>query len=106
MKWVDAANLAEEVPCCSGMKLVLGQRLLAGQEPELALMNLDHEGVFLATDRAIAHGEFGKVCLNLEPNRAAVAAALVFLKGTLCHGVGAMPDLAVGCLAYLSCAGS
>lgn len=85
MKRIDAADLAEEMPSCLGMELVLGQGLLAGQEPELALVNFNHEGVLPATDRTIAHGEFWKVRLDLEPNGTAVAAALVFLKRTTCH---------------------
>jgi hypothetical protein len=50
MKWVDAANLAEVVPGCMGVKLVLGQSFLPCQQTKLAFVHLDHERVLLFAD--------------------------------------------------------
>jgi len=85
MKRVDAADLAEEVPRCLGMELVLRERLLASQKLEFALVHFDHECVLLAADRTVAHGEFRKVCLDLEADRTAMTTAFVLMKRTTTH---------------------
>jgi len=86
MKRVDAADLAEEVPGCLGVELVLGERIFAGPELELALVHLDHECVPFAADRTVAHGEFREVSFDLEVDRAAMTSAFVLLKRTTTHG--------------------
>jgi hypothetical protein len=87
MKRIDATDLAEKVASCVGMELVLGKGLLAGQELELALMNLNHECVLSATDRTVAHGEFREVRFDLKTYRAAVTTAFVFLNQASAHEV-------------------
>jgi len=85
MKRIDAADFAEEMASCLGMELVLGKGLLTGQELEVALVYLDHECILPATDRTVAHGEFGEVRFDLETYRAAVATAFVFLNRASAH---------------------
>jgi len=85
MERIDSADPAEEVSCCPGVKLVLGERVVSGQELELALMHLDHECILLLANRTVAHGQFVEVRLDFESDRAAVACALVGLKWTRLH---------------------
>ena len=85
MKRVDAANLAEEVTGGFGMELVLGERFFASQQFETTLVHLDHQGVLATANRAVASREFREIGLDLEPDRAAVAAAFVFLKRATTH---------------------
>jgi hypothetical protein len=87
MKRIDTADLAEEVASCLGMELVLGKGFFPGQELELALVYFDHERIPPATDRTVAHGEFGEVRFDLETYRAAVTTALVVLNQASAHGV-------------------
>jgi hypothetical protein len=50
VKRVNAADLAKEVPRSSCVELILRQRVAAGDELKLALVNLDHERVLLLAD--------------------------------------------------------
>ena len=85
MKRVDTADLTEEVTGGLGVELVLGERLFAGQQFELALMNLDHQRILTTADRAVAHGEFRKVGFDLKSDSATVATACVFLGRATTH---------------------
>lgn len=85
MKRVDAADLTEEVTGGLGVELILGERLFAGQQFELALMNLDHQGILTTADRAVAHCEFRKVRFDLKSDSATVATACVFLRRATFH---------------------
>ena len=79
---VDAAHLAEEVPGRARVELVLGQELLALEQPEPAFVDLDHQGVLLPADGAVAPGQLGEVRLDLEADGAAMAAAGITLERT------------------------
>ena len=93
---IDAAHLAEEVPSGLGVELILGQGRLAGEQFELALVNLDHECVLAPTDRAIAHGEFGEVGFDLETDRAAVATADIRFQWSSTHSIASGNSHLVG----------
>lgn len=82
---IDAADLAEVVPRGLGVELVLGEGLFAGQEAKLTLVHFDHERVLAQADGTVAHGQFGKVCLDLEAHGTAVTRALVLLHWTRTH---------------------
>jgi hypothetical protein len=85
VKRIDAADFAEVVASRLGMKLILGQEFRARQEPEFAFVNLDHQRVLSAANRAIAHGEFREISFDLELDRPAVAAAGVLLHWSRVH---------------------
>lgn len=93
MERIDAADLAEIVLGCLGMELVLRQRFLPGQETKARLMDLDHECILHAADRTVTHREFGKVGVDLETHRSAVATSGVCLKRTCSHGGGLLCSL-------------
>ena len=80
MKRINAADLTEEVTGGLGVELVLGERLFARQQLELALMHLDHQGILATADRAVAHCEFREIGFDLKSDSATVATAFVFLK--------------------------
>jgi hypothetical protein len=90
MERVDAAPLAEEVTRRHGVESVLGEPALAGYQPELTLMDLHHQRVPAATDRAVTGSQLRKIGFDLELDRAAMAAAAVFANWPTCHGTGAM----------------
>lgn len=50
MKGIDAAHLAEKVPRSFGVKLVLREQFLACKQSEFALVDFDHQRVFLPAD--------------------------------------------------------
>ena len=89
MKGINAANLAKKVPCSLGMELVLCEQFLASKQGEFALMDFDHQRIFLFADGAVTHGEFREIGFNLEAHTAAVAHALVGFDGTNVHLVNA-----------------
>lgn len=80
MERIDSANLAEEVSRRLGVKLVFGQRVVAGQKLELALVDLDHQCILLLANRAVAHREFREIGLDLKADCTAVACAKVGLE--------------------------
>ena len=51
---INAAYLTKEVPCSISVELVLGKGFFSSCQLEAAFMNLDHQGVFLSTYRAVA----------------------------------------------------
>ena len=85
MKWVNAADLTEEVTGGLGVELVLSKRLFARQQLESTLMYLDHQCILAKADRAIAHCEFREIGFDLKSDRTTVATAFVFLKRATSH---------------------
>jgi hypothetical protein len=62
------------------MKLIFGERILAGEKRKLAFVNLDHQRVPAPADRAVAHRELWKVGLDFEAHSSAVARSKVGLQ--------------------------
>jgi hypothetical protein len=79
MESIDSASLAEIVPCRSGMKLILGQRSLAGNEAKRRLVDFHHQRVLASADRAVASREFREVGFDFEADRPTVARTRVRL---------------------------
>ncbi len=50
VKGINTTYLAEKVPCSLGVELVLREKFLARKQGELALMDFDHQRVFLFAD--------------------------------------------------------
>src|SRR5215813_14899483 len=86
MEMVDVAGLAEVMPCGHRVEPVLDQRILAGEELEVRLVNFDHQRVLAATDRAIAGGQLRKIGLDLELHRATMTAATIGSCCAIRHG--------------------
>ncbi len=81
VKRLDATNFAKQVPCHSGVKAILDQKLLTAQEGKLILCNDEVEKSALAANGAVAFERFdfgGRQ--NRKPHPAAMAPAGVFAK--------------------------
>lgn len=74
VEWIDPASLAEVMGGSEGMKLIFTQGLWVSEQAELAFMDLDHQGVFSAADRAIASRQLGEIRVDLEADCAAMTA--------------------------------
>jgi len=85
VKRINTADSAEKMPGSMGVELIFRQKIFARKQFELTFVHLDHECIFSATDRAIAGRQFGKIGLDFEPHRTAVATAFVILKWTMRH---------------------
>ena len=85
---IDAARLAEVMNRGVGMKPVLTQGRIVAEQAEIALMDLDHQGVLAAADRAVTRRELGETGVDLEANGAAMTAACVSLARWTGHFFG------------------
>jgi len=83
---VDATDLAKEVPGGLRVELVFREGLLAREETEPALMDLDHQRILPVADLAVAHRELGKISLYLEAHGTAVTTSKIFLHRPRVHG--------------------
>jgi hypothetical protein len=78
MERINAASPAKEVARGHGVKAVFAERVFASEQLELALVNLDHQRILAAANRAIAGRQLGKIGLDLEANQSAMTTAPVF----------------------------
>src|SRR4029453_5066391 len=86
MEGINAASLAEEMTRGLRVEAVLGERVLAGEQPEPAFVDLHHQRILAAADRAVARRQLGKISLDLELDGAAVTASEVLARGSAGHG--------------------
>jgi hypothetical protein len=83
---IDAARAGEGMACGHRVETMLGERVLAGERPEPAFMDLDHERVPAPANGTIAGRELREVRLDLEADGAALTAIKVIPQRPIVHG--------------------
>lgn len=76
MKRINTAYLAEKVSGRFGMKLILGELVIALKQCEIIFVHFNHQRVLATADGAIAGSQFREISTDPEFDRTAVTATV------------------------------